>query len=100
MTKCIIRAIATLAICLILCGCTPLKDCKVVGKEYEPAHTTLMPYYNGKNIGLIPIYSPEEYYLIIQGVNEDGETRQRRVQVSAADYENVAIGQEWEGGLQ
>lgn len=99
MSKRAIRAMATLVICLMLCGCGPLADCKVAGKDYQPAHTVLMPYYNGKNIGLMPTYYPEEYYLIIEGTDEDGETRQRKVQVSASEYENAVIGQEWEGEI-
>lgn len=91
------RAIAILIICLALCGCSAeMHECKVVDKRYQPARTALMPVYNGETIVMIPTYFPEQYHIIIEGVDADGEVCRRSIQVSAADYENTVIGQNWE----
>lgn len=91
------RVITILLICLALCGCSAeMHECKVVDKRYQPARTALMPVYNGNTIVVIPTYFPEQYHIIIEGVDADGEVHQYSIEVSAADYENTVIGQNWE----
>ena len=90
------KMLIVLLICLNLCGCSEIRECKVVDKQYQPAHTVLTPVYNGKNIMLLPTYYPEQYFIVIEGIDDDGKAHRRSVQVSPVDYENVVIGQEWE----
>lgn len=91
------RLITILMICLFLCGCSAdMRECKVVDKRYQPARTVLMPIYNGNNISLIPTYYPEQYYIIIEGIDENDEVCQCSIQVSSVDYENAVVGQKWE----
>lgn len=90
------KMLIVLLICLSLCGCSEIYECKVVDKQYQPARTAFMPVYNGKTIILLPTYYPEQYNIIIEGIDDKGEVHRRSVQVSPVDYENVVIGQEWE----
>ena len=90
------KMLIVLLICLSLCGCSEIREYKVVDKQYQPAHTVLTPVYNGKNITLLPTYYPEQYFIVIEGIDDDGKAHRRSVQVSPVDYENVVIGQEWE----
>ena len=93
----IAKLLAIIIMCITLAACgSELHDCKVVDKEYQPGMTILLPVYNGKSIQLIPSYQPERYYLIIEGVDEEGSAHSYKEQVSPIDYEQIKIGQEWE----
>ena len=96
-----IRAVAALTILsILLTACSSnLHECKIVDKKYEPGRVVPLPVYNGKTVVLIPTYVPEEYNLIIEGIDEEGNAHKFRRQVSPADYEKAVIGQEWKEGI-
>lgn len=80
----------------LLTGCVgELSDCTVIDKQYHKSYVTFMPVFNGQSIAMVPVHHPEEYVVIIEGTNDEGERRTYSVTVSAADYIETEVGDEW-----
>ena len=83
-------------ILFLLTGCAgELSDCTVIDKQYHKPYTILMPVFNGKTTTIVPIYHSEEYVIIIEGTDSEGEQRTYPVVVSAVDYMEIEVGDEW-----
>ena len=83
-------------ILFLLTGCAgELSDCTVIDKQYHKPYTTFMPIYNGKSITVVPVYNPEKYVIVIEGTDSEGEQRTYPVVVSAVDYMEIEVGDEW-----
>lgn len=80
----------------MLSGCKDIddyigKEGIITGKEYQPAHTTLMPIYNGKTVMIVPQSHPEEYIFLISFV-ETESTEEIEFCVTENIYNEYEIG--------
>ena len=92
----IMKLIPIILSLFLLCACSPIRDCHVVDKEYEPPHSrvVIIPNANG-GMHIVPQHVPEEYILIIEGKNEKGRVKRMSISVSKETYETYERGDEW-----
>lgn len=93
------KLIALILSLMLLCSCEPVRlhDCYVIDKIYTPSSTSMVmvPSANG-SIHPIFMTHPEEYILIIEGIDDEGKTVQKSIDVGRVTYEKIEIGDSWE----
>lgn len=83
---------------VLLVGCTPHVPMSgvVVKKQYRPAWTQIVFFYDGRGAMYpTPIFHPERWELVIQSDGTDGEEGQFLVVVSERRYESLGVGDVW-----
>lgn len=78
---------------MMLAGCSgPLHDVEVIDKIYEPKRTGLMPQIVGTTTILIPYVMDERYIIVIEGIDEKGNARVLRREVTRDEFEKTEVG--------
>lgn len=104
MSKIIERTLGIVAIILILLslsGCATITEGVIVEKEFIPAHTEsiLIPVVtkagNATITNLIPVTREyeDQWVIIFEGINEEGEKETRKVYTNEATYNLCEIGE-------
>jgi hypothetical protein len=103
MSKVIERTLGIVAIILILLslsGCATITEGVIIEKEFIPAHTEsiLIPVVtkvgNSTITNLIPVVRDyeDQWVIIFEGINEEGEKETRKVYTNEATYNSCKIG--------
>jgi hypothetical protein len=104
MSKVIERTLGIVAIILILLslsGCATITEGVIIEKEFIPAHTEsiLIPVVtkvgNSTITNLIPVVRDyeDQWVIIFEGINEEGEKETRKVYTNEATYNSCKIGE-------
>lgn len=103
MSKIIERVLAILAIILIilsLSGCSTITEGVIVEKKFIPEHTETLYVPIVSKVGnstitnLIPVMRDyeDQWIIIFEGINEEGEKETRKVYTNEATYNSCEIG--------
>lgn len=93
--------IVGLFLILSLSSCSSqIKEGFIIDKSFSPAHTVTttvsQPVMCGKTVIVVPrtqiIHYDDEWNIIIEGVNEEGEKEKREIEVSEETYSSLEIG--------
>lgn len=66
----------------------------IVDRHYRGSYTTFITHHSGKSTYTTPVYHAPSWTITIQGVNKDGETRCRTLNVDETSYNRHEMGQE------
>lgn len=92
------KLLVALLLCAFLTGCTTVREGTVINKYYSPAYSTTLPIWNGDHMTYIPQYHPEEFYITIQGLNEDGDEDTAIFSVPEYVFNTINIGDHYKQG--
>lgn len=103
MSKVIERTLGILAIIIILLslsGCSLITEGKIIEKKFTPAHTEtlLVPIVMSTGTSTFTNFIPvtrdyeDQWVIIFEGVNEEGETDIRKVYTDEETYNSHEVG--------
>lgn len=93
--------ITSILLMLLLTSCgSQIKEGFIIDKSFSPAHTVTttvsQPVVCGKTIIIVPrtqaFHYDDEWNIVIEGVNEEGEKEKREIEVSEETYNSLEIG--------
>ena len=93
--KILVSILLLLLMLLTACSIEPLSNATVVDKHYEPSHTRTVMMWTGKIMIPVVRHFPEEWTIMIEGFDEDGEKVTKTYSVSKKEYKKYKIGDKY-----